>query len=243
MRPRYSVIVSSEVITMDTTKANAARALTITTVITLFVAGFEIFIAYTNYKPGMNFIDIGTYATSNRYIYYLILIAANMILLPGAVLLFRENGISIKDEIFDKKTLRKDILTGIIALALSGIGALLSTLVYMGQTDLAYTAGRPTAGLFIMGVIALGLVSGIVKEILFRGLAKVFCGPVLGEVTAMILFNIMFTMLDWYNFGFSFVLGLICIWAYKKTGHLIVPMIAHGGINIISLIYLILMSR
>lgn len=227
---------------MDTKNTNAARALTITTVLTLFVTGFEIFIAYTHYKQGMSFIDIGSYVTSHRYFYYLILIAANMILLPGAVLLFKENGISLKDEIFEKKTLRKDILTGILALALSGIGALLSTLIYKGQTDMAAEAEHPTAGLLIMGVIALGLVSGIVKEILFRGLAKVFCGPVMGELTALILFNVMFTMLDWYNFGFSFVLGLICIWAYKKTGHLLAPMIAHGGINIISLIYWVLVG-
>lgn len=228
---------------METAKANATRAIAITTVLTLFVTGFEIFIAYANYKQGMNFIDIASFVTANRYIYYLILISANMILLPGAVLLFKENGISLKDEIFEKKTLGRDILIGTIALALSGMGALLSTLIYNGQTDLAYKGGSSTAGLLIMGVIALGLVSGIVKEILFRGLAKVFCGPVMGELTAMILFNVMFMMLDWYNFGFSFVLGLICIWAYRKTGHLIAPMIAHGGINIISLIYLVLMNR
>ncbi len=42
---------------MDMTKQNAKRALTLTTVLTLFVAGFEIFIAYTNYKPGRNFFD------------------------------------------------------------------------------------------------------------------------------------------------------------------------------------------
>ena len=93
-----------------------------------------------------------------------------------------------------------------------------------------------------MGVIALGLVSGIVKEILFRGLAKVFCGPVMGEMCSLILFNVMFAMLDWYNFGFSFILGLICIWAYKKTGRLIAPMIVHGGINIIALVYLIVVT-
>ena len=237
-----SDIVSSEEIIMDTKRTNATRALTITTVLTLFVTGFEIFMAYTHYQQGMNFIDIGSYVTSNRYFYYLILIAANMILLPGAVLLFKENGISLKDEIFDKKTLGKDILIGIIALALSGIGALLSTLVYKGQTDLAFKASRPSAGMTIMGVLALVLVSGIIKEILFRGLAKVFCGPVMGEITALILFNLLFTMLDWYNFGFSFVLGLICIWAYKKTGHLIAPMIAHGGINLIALVYQIMVT-
>ena len=228
---------------MNQTKQNAKNALTITTVLTLFVTGFEIFMAYANYKPGMNFIDIASYVTSNRYFYYLILITGNMILLPAAVLLFKENGLILKEEIFGKKKSGKSILIGIIAVALAGISALLSTLVYRGQTDLAFKHGPQSVGLLIMGVIALGLVSGIVKEILFRGLAKVFCGPVMGEMTALILFNVLFTMLDWYNFGFSFILGLICIWAYKKTGHLLAPMIAHGGINIISLVYWIMVNR
>ena len=87
---------------MDMTKQNAKRALTLTTLLTLFVAGFEIILAYTNYKPGMNFFNLASYVTSNRYIYYLILILANMIMLPGAVLLFMESGLSLKDEIFEK---------------------------------------------------------------------------------------------------------------------------------------------
>lgn len=222
---------------MDMTKQNAKRALTLTTILTLFVAGFEIFIAYANYKPGMNFFDLVSYVTSNRYIYYLILIVANMVLLPGAVLLFKENGLSLKDEIFGKKTLRKDILYGIAALALTGIPTLLSTFVYGLQTDMACKGEKMTPGSFIMGVLALGIVSGIVKEIFFRGLAKVFCGSVMGEMTALILFNVMFAMLDWYNYGLSFIIGLIWIWAYKKSGHLIAPMIAHGGINVIALVY------
>ena len=227
---------------MDMTKQNARRALTITTVLTLFVAGFEIYMAYVNYKPGMNFIDLASYVTSNRYIYYLILIVGNMVMLPGAVLLFKENGLSIKKEIFGKRLTGKVILTSVIALALAGATALIQTFVYMGQTDLAFKAERSSIGITVMGVIALGLVSGIVKEILFRGLAKVFCGPVMGEMCSLILFNVMFAMLDWYNFGFSFILGLICIWAYKKTGRLIAPMIVHGGINIIALVYLIVVT-
>ena len=198
---------------METSKTNATRAIAITATLTLFVTGFEIFMAYTHYKQGMNFIDIGSYVTSNRYFYYLILIAANMILLPGAVLLFKENGISLKEEILGKKTSWKDILIGIIALALSGVAALIQTFVCMGQTDLAFKADRPSVGITIMG-----------------------------EMCALILFNVMFTMLDWYNFGFSFILGLICIWAYKKTGHLIAPMIAHGGINFIALVYSIVVT-
>ena len=198
---------------METSKTNATRAIAITATLSLFVTGFEIFMAYTHYKQGMNFIDIGSYVTSNRYFYYLILIAANMILLPGAVLLFKENGISLKEEILGKKTSWKDILIGIIALALSGVAALIQTFVYMEQTDLAFKADRPSVGITIMG-----------------------------EMCALILFNVMFTMLDWYNFGFSFILGLICIWAYKKTGHLIAPMIAHGGVNLIALVYWIVVT-
>ena len=53
---------------MDTTKQNAKRALTLTTVLTLFVAGFEILIAYTNYRPGMNFFDLASYVTSGTSI-------------------------------------------------------------------------------------------------------------------------------------------------------------------------------
>ena len=228
---------------MDIKKQNAKRALTLTTVLTLFVAGFEIFIAYSNYKPGMNFLDLCSYVTANRYVYYLILIVANLVMLPGAVLLFKENGIRLAGEIFDKKTIGKDLLIGVIALALTGIVAVLSTFIYKGQTDMAFRAGKPTVGLTIMGILALGLVSGIIKEIFFRGFAKIFCGPVMGEMTALLLFNVMFAMLDWYNFGLSFVIGLIWIWAYKKSGHLLAPMIAHGGVNIGSLIYWILVSR
>jgi hypothetical protein len=50
-------------------------------------------------------------------------------------------------------------------------------------------------------------------------------------MTVFILFNVMFAMLDWYNLGLSFIIGLI--WT----------MIAHGGINIISLIYRIVGTR
>lgn len=127
---------------MNDTKQNARRALTLTTLLTLFVAGAGIFIAYANYKPGMNFLDITSYVTSNKYIYFLLLIIGNMVLLPSAILLF----------------------------------------------------------------------------------------------------NVMFCLLDWHNYGYSFVMGLVWIWAYKKTGHLIAPMIAHCGGGIISFFYFLIVS-
>ena len=225
---------------MDIKKTNAKRALYLTTILTLFAAGFELFIAFENYKPGMNFFDVASYVTANRYIYYLLLILVNMIMLPSVVLLFKENEISLKDEIYKRETLKKDIGAGVIALALTGIVTLIFSFFYRFQSDMAYSAVKPTTGLTILGIISLGLVSGTVKEIFFRGFAKVFVGPVMGQMTALILFNLLFAMLDWYNFGLSFAIGLIWIFAYKKSGHLISTMIAHGGINIIALIYLII---
>lgn len=82
-------------------KQNARRALTLTTILTLFVAGFELFFAFMLYKPGMNFLDVTSFVTSNKYLYFLLLIVANMALLPSAVLLYKENGISLKNEIFE----------------------------------------------------------------------------------------------------------------------------------------------
>ena len=65
----------------------------------------------------------------------------------------------------------------------------------------------------------------------------------MGETTAFLLFNLMFAMLDWHNYGYSFLIGLIWIWAYKKSGHLIAPMIVHGGCGIISIIYWIIVAQ
>lgn len=221
---------------------NAERAITITTTLTFFVAGFEVLMAYVNYKPGMNFLDIASYSNANTRIYCLILILANLILLPSAVMLFKQNGISLKNEIFEKKTLGRDILYGIAALAVTEIFSLAYTFILRGRTELAYTATDNSIETTVIKIIALTFVSGICKEIYFRGFAKKFCGPVLGETQALLLFNIMFAMLDWYNIGFSFVAGLVWIFSYKKTGHLLTSMIAHGGANLIAIIYVILTS-
>ena len=86
---------------MDIKKQNARRALTLTTILTLFLEGFELFFAFMLYKPGMNFLDVTSFVTSNKYLYLLPLIVANMALLPSAVLLYKENGISLKNEIFE----------------------------------------------------------------------------------------------------------------------------------------------
>jgi membrane protease YdiL (CAAX protease family) len=227
---------------MDIKKQISRRALTLTTILTLFVAGFEIFFAFMLYKPGMNFLDVTSYVTSNKYVYFMLLIVANMALLPSAILLYKENGISLKDEIYEKKTLKRDILIGVTALIVTELISLLFSLTYKGRTSMAFQEAKPDLEFAILCFIALGLVSGIVKEIFFRGLAKRFCGPVLGENMALLLFNVMFSMLDWHNYGYSFVIGLVWIWAYKKSNHLIAPMIAHAGSGIIIIFYYLLVN-
>jgi hypothetical protein len=52
--------------------------------------------AASSYRPGMNIFDIATYATANVNVYCLILILLNLSLLPFAVLLYHQSGISLK---------------------------------------------------------------------------------------------------------------------------------------------------
>ena len=219
----------------------AEKALKLTTLLTLIVAGYEVARSCGSYKPGMNFLDIASYATADLNTYCIILILANMILLPNAILLYRQSGISLKNEIYDKETLFKDIVLGIILAAVSAIISLLSLIVMKGRTDLAFAGWEKlSVSEIILMIISLGLVSGICKEIFFRGFAKNFCESILGETTALLLFNVMFGMLDWHNMGHSFLVGLLWIWGYKKSKHMIVPMIAHGGMNLISVVFYII---
>lgn len=217
---------------------NAEKALKITTTLTLLVAGYEVFRSCLSYKKGMNFLDIASYANADLNMYCLVLILANIILLPSAIMLYRQNGISLKDEIYEKNSLSKDIVLGIVLAILSSMISLLSLVVCKGRTALAFAGWyRLSISEIILMTISLGFVSGICKEIFFRGLAKTFCGSVLGETAALLLFNVMFGMLDWFNVGHSFIVGLLWIWGYKKSKHLIVPMIAHGGMNLISVVF------
>ncbi|SDB61205.1 CAAX protease self-immunity [Ruminococcaceae bacterium FB2012] len=227
---------------MNNTKfQNAGRAVSTTVLLTLIVAGYEVFRACQSYRTGMNLLDIASFANADLNTYCLVLILANIILLPKVLLLYKENNISLKNEIYSKETLGRDIALGAVLAAVSSAVSLLSLLVNKGRTELAFAGwGRLSVGEIVLMIISLGFVSGICKEICFRGLAKRFCGDVFGESAALLLFNVLFGMLDWFNMGHSFLVGLLWIWGYKKSGKLIVPMIAHGGMNLISVAFYIL---
>lgn len=214
------------------------RAIKITTTLTFIVAGYEICRACQNYKPGMNFLDIASYANADLVTYCIVLILANLILLPSALLLYKQSGLSLKKEIYDQKSLGKDIALGIVLAVVSSFVSLFSFILSKGRTELAFAGwdSLSISEIFLM-TISLGLVSGICKEIYFRGFAKSFFGGIFGETTSLLLFNAMFRMLDWFNMGLSFIVGLLWIWGYKKSKHLIVPMIAHGGLNLIAVVF------
>lgn len=222
---------------------NARTAITITTVLTFFAAGFELLAALVGSKAGMNLFDFASYATANANSYCFVLILVNLILFPAVVLLYKQNSIELKKEIAERKTLGRDILIGLAALAATMVVSYAYSFMYNGgRTALANNENDTSLGTTVFRIIALALVSGFFKEIYFRGIAKRFAGTVLGETKALLLFNVMFALLDWYNIGFSFFAGLIWIWAYKKSGHLISPMIAHGGANLVGIIYTLVIS-
>ena len=216
----------------DKKYSNAKRAVTIVSLLTIFVAGFELFMAFSHYQPGMTICDAASHVTrDNRIIYLLLLIIANIAFLPPALLLYKENGISLKNEIYDKKTLGKDILYGVIAYVAATFAGLISDIPELipgiKATELACSQKELGISVTVMEITGLMLVSGIIKEIYFRGLAKSFCGPVFGETSALILFNFLFAILDWHNLGYSLIIGFVWIFAYKKTRHLITPMTCH----------------
>ena len=221
---------------------NAKRAIGIVTTLTFLVAFFELLFAFTQYQQGMTIGDVVSYVTNKHHIYLLLLIIANIGLFPRALLLYKENGISLKDEIYDKKTLGKDILYGVIAFVIAEVlgdvyWLLVCLIPGIGTTELARQGRELNTGVVIMDVIALVLVSGIFKEIYFRGLAKRFASPVFGEMTALLLFNVLFAVLDWHNLGVSFITGFVWLIAYRKTNHLITPMICHSLSGLFYLIY------
>lgn len=238
MKKGITIII--EVMIMNNT-TNAEKALKITTALTLIISGYEILRSCQNYREGMNILDIASYANADLNTYCLILILANMILLPEAILLYKQSGINLKDEIYNIKSLDKDIFMGIVIAVISSVISLLSLFVAKGRTELAFSGWEKlSVGEIVLMIASLGFVSGICKEVYFRGFAKNFCGSIWGETAALLIFNVLFGMLDWFNMGHSFLVGLLWIWGYKKSGHLIVPMIAHGGMNLISVAYYII---
>lgn len=175
---KKGITIITEVMIMNNT-TNAEKALKITAALTLIISGYEILRSCQNYREGMNILDIASYANADLNTYCLILILANLILLPEAILLYKQSGINLKDEIYNIKSLGKDIFMGIVIAVISSVISLLSLFVAKGRTELAFSGWEKlSVGEIVLMIASLGFVSGICKEIYFRGFAKNFCGSI-----------------------------------------------------------------
>ncbi len=218
--------------------SKAKQALGLVMILVFIVAGYELSQSLMNYQAGMNFVDFASYANSNMIGYCLVLILANFLILPMALLLYREQKMSLKKEILEKDTLAGDILASVIILFVAALVDCCFIPIYNIKSGLGYfDLDKMSIGLGIMGVISLVFVSGICKEIYFRGFAVNMCREVFGEWPSLLLFNLLFAVLDWHNLGYSFLLGILCSIGYKWRKHLIVPMIIHGGVNLVGILY------
>lgn len=87
--------------------------------------------------------------------------------------MYKQNSISLREEIFDMTTLSKVIVLGIILAVISSIISLFSLIVMKGKTELAFGGwDKLTVVEIVLMAILLGFVSGICKEIFFRGCQK-----------------------------------------------------------------------
>lgn len=211
----------------------AKQAIIFTSLITLVVTLYELAQACSQYTYGMNIFDFAALASRDDLPFSIIFVFVTLIFLPFALVLYKEKGISLKNEIYEKKTLLRDIGLGFLALIVKYI---LGGLFLLIKPDSSVEVLEPSNSTLVLATISLVFLSGILKEIYFRGLAKTFAAPVLGETAAFLLFNMLFGILDWPNLGLSFVSGLVWAFFYKKSGHLITPMIGHAGANLIYLL-------
>ena len=217
----------------------AKQAIILTCILTSVVALYELAVAYSRYQFGMSIFDLAALATCDRLTYCIIFIFATLITFPFALILYKEKGISLKNEIYERKTLLRDIGLGIAALIVSEVA------YYIYDWILPRSSVERTSVLnstWVVSTISLVFLSGILKEVYYRGFAKTFVAPVLGETLAFFLFNILFGLLDWPNLGHSFIAAIIWTFFYKKSGHLITPIIAHSGANLIGAVYYIIWS-
>ena len=82
--------------------SNAKRAVLIVTVLTFVVAFFELIFAFTQYQQGMTIGDVASYVTNKHHIYLLLLIIANLGLLPSALLLNSQDRSSYHSDVMPR---------------------------------------------------------------------------------------------------------------------------------------------
>lgn len=225
--------------TMVTSKYKYVKQALIMAMFTASVmAIYEFAASALHFEMGMNVFDMSQYATNRSVPYNLALILCLTVSFPMVYFLYKEKGIPFKEVIYNRKTLPRDIAIGIL-------GAIISTALngvwhFLTSSQVKIPANLPKISFngynFILQIISLAFVSAFVKELIFRGFAMHMGAEVFVEFPAFILFNIIFAILDWMNFGSSFIGGIIWYLCYRKTKKLIPPIISHGLGNLIAIL-------
>lgn len=205
---------------------NALLSILLLMLVTTFIAGYEFLTAVKNFQSTGNIFDFCSGAVD--YVpYSMIFLLVLFLVLPLALFLFYENGISVKSAVFDKKYLPSDILLGIGIGILSVVIACPFALLREWGTTYSHDYAYDTSVWFyILMILSLSIVCGILKELYFRGFALHFLADVFGENASILLTAILFGIADWQNMGSSIILGLLWGFIYKKKRRLIIPMIA-----------------
>lgn len=198
-------------------------------IIALFIACLGFFV----HKIGMNLFEL-TSAINDKY--YLLILMSYIIVLPlffpFAIKLFRNNGISLVQNITSKKTFLQDITFGVLA-------GICSYIFFFLDVHVALKMPIEKTGnllLVILEIVSLVIVSGFFKEIYFRGIPYLLMKSRYGEWKSFLFGNICFTILDWPNLGLSFFLGLIWYLFFRKRGSLIIPIVGHGLFNLLGIL-------
>jgi CAAX amino terminal protease family. len=211
-------------------KSNPMEAAMLFVVPAIIIAGFELLLEASIYKPNMNLYDLTGKLDSNYSLIMLLLYVIVLVsLFPLTLCLFKKNGLELKHKFFRRGEKSKDILFGITAGLSSYAFGIIINHVILKFPIYKYENVHQLP----IAIISLVIVSGLLKEIYFRGIPYIFLKDAFGEWTAFLMGNICFTILDWPNVGYSFFLGLIWYLFYRKRGSLSIPVIAHGLHNLL----------
>ncbi len=218
--------VSTSVI--DKNKLMVATAIFV--VPSLLIAIFQLLLACSVYVSGMGIYDL-TGAISAKYelviiLMYLLIIAC---FFPISIVFYKSHGVKLQNEFFADNKYFKDIALGVAAALVSFIVSFIIAHIIFKTPVYRYTSYN----VLWLNILAYVLVSGICKEVYYRGVPFRFLREELGEWPAFLVANVCFTILDWNNVGLSFVLGLVWYLFYRKRGSLIIPILGHGLYNLL----------
>lgn len=211
-------------------KSKLIAATSIFVIPSLIIAVFQLMLAYSVYIPGMGIYDLtgaflGKYELI-RILMYLLVIAG---FFPIAIAFYKSQGIKLQNEFFPDKKYLKDILLGIAAAVASYIVAYIISHVIFRTPVYRYESYN----ILWLNILSYVFVSGICKEVYYRGVPFKFLKDELGEWPSFLIANVCFTLLDWHNVGLSFAIGFVWYLFYRKRGSLIIPVLGHGLFNLL----------